>query len=761
MYTSGKTGISFKTFIISFIFIIVFALLLLWLVPMPKYSNENQKLTALDERVFVANIQDMKNASTSYFTTDKLPQRVDDSTKLTLREMLNLKLLIPFTDKNGNKCDSDLSYVLLTKKDTNYVMKVNLKCQEQEDFIQEEMGSFPYCTSTICENIDSKNNYNTNSSPSCSLYINEENNKEWNNDNITVSFKSKESSSNESTITSYGLGESSVADFNENDNYIVSKDGITTVYGYVKDSTGKTSICSIKVKKDTVSPKCELTVLSGIKDQNDIFVSDVAVGFANKIDSTSGIESFGLGNTKTTVYNSATKYTLTTNGTHVIYGFVKDYAGNVSKCEITISREKTSSSPKQNCALKVTSGTKGSNDWYIGNVDVSFSSKGVNKGATIKGYGIGLNETFAGNSSYTINNDGNYTVYGYVKDSNGYINICSIPIRKDSTKPSCALKVIKGTYNINGYYTSDVSIGFDIKMDNQSGISSYGIGTEKTYSGNSEYTISKNGNNTVYGYVKDKAGNENYCSIKIEKRSNLEYQYKKDIDSKYSEWSSWNTLTYDPTNPPSFGNYQSIETVDLGKNKILNYYREKQKDPVYQNKIVKVGSINQTYCVDYDYYKDINTNTTYAIKTNSNEDWKLTEMVSLTESPIDEINTKYEFAGFDWECDKCELIPKINWNKYTRTVYRVNDKNEVVDSSNNKLYCSNYSIKEVELYDKSKVFVTNKIEREPVYKEVYTYKERTRTLINNNYTDYKWSSYNNSYLLSEGYEYTGNTRIVG
>ena len=64
------------------------------------------------------------------------------------------------------------------------------------------------------------------------------------------------------------------------------------------------------------------------------------VGFSSKTDSTSGINSYGITNTTTATYNKTAKYTITTNGTHTIYGYVKDNAGHTAKCSLTVKREK-------------------------------------------------------------------------------------------------------------------------------------------------------------------------------------------------------------------------------------------------------------------------------------------------------------------------------------------------------------------------------------------------------------------------------------
>ena len=797
MYTDDeqRTGIPLKTFILSLILIIIFVLLLMWLIPIPKYSNNNNgdinveypNLDGLTNRIFNANVQDMKNAATSYFTTDRLPKNEGDSVKLTLQQMLDLKLLLPFTDKNGNSCDTEGSYVTLTKLKDSYEMKVNLKCDEQEDYILVTMGCYSYCTSAICEKKESTKSTTTTktetksttttktetkpkptptttkTAPTCSLYISKGTigSDGWYKSNVVVSFKSKTATTKGATITSYGLGTSSTASFNKSSSYTVSKDGTTTVYGYVKDSNGKTAICSIKVKKDTTNPSCSLVVLSGSKGSNGNYVSDVVVGFNSKTDSTSGISTFGLTNSVIVGYNKATKYTITTNGTHTIYGYVKDKAGNTAKCSITVKREKpvtpTPDITTPSCSLKVTSGTLGTNGWYTGNVTVGFASKKTTGSATIKSFGLGTNETYAGNSTYTISKDGTTTIYGYVKDSNGYKAICSITIKKDSTKPTCSLKVTSGTYNSNGYYTSNIVIGFGSRTDSASGILSYGIGKSTTYGGNTSYTISSVGTHTIYGYVKDKAGNTSICSIKVQKRDNLEYQYKKNIANQYSNWSNWTTSTYNPSNPPAFGKYTLIEIENLGKTQEVDYYKESTGEAFYQYKQVKVGTAKQTYCKGYDYFRTTKSTTTYAVKQGTG--WKFVGMVTTTGWPTDSLSVKYEFVGFDWKCTGCERTPKKIWNKYTRTVGTVTSN--TVTTSGIKVTCAETETKTIDIYDTVKIFVDYEIIKTPVYKDVYKYRQRTRTLVKKAYTDYKWSTYNDTNLLNSGYNYTGNTRIAG
>ena len=153
MYTEERPrrGSLLKEFIMKLILIIIFVLLLIWLVPWPNMDSYINSLNPLKDQIFNSNLQTMKEAGITYFTTERLPKEVGDKTTLSLQQMLDMKLLIPFTDRNGNSCDVTKSYVSLEKKETEYIMKVNLKCGEEEDYILVHLGCYSYCTTDICE----------------------------------------------------------------------------------------------------------------------------------------------------------------------------------------------------------------------------------------------------------------------------------------------------------------------------------------------------------------------------------------------------------------------------------------------------------------------------------------------------------------------------------------------------------------------------------------------------------------------------------
>lgn len=160
MYTAeNKNNFSFKNVILQFLFVALFIFIMIWIFPLKsdlknvedKLSSTHSDFSVLYDRIFNENIISMKDSAKSYFTTPRLPQKVGDKVKMTLGEMLDKKIILPFTDKNGDVCDEEASYVEITKYEDEFVMKVNLKCGKQENYLLVYMGCYDYCETTLCE----------------------------------------------------------------------------------------------------------------------------------------------------------------------------------------------------------------------------------------------------------------------------------------------------------------------------------------------------------------------------------------------------------------------------------------------------------------------------------------------------------------------------------------------------------------------------------------------------------------------------------
>ncbi len=154
-----------KRFLIGLLLAFLLIFLLVWLFPtkagLKSTINDSvsdafdktfaEKLEPLYDRIFSDNINTMKEVATAYFTTERLPKREGQTKKLTLGEMLDMKLLLAIKDKNGKMCDEEKSYVEITKMDKEYKMKVNLACGDEEDYIITYLGCYNYCLNDVCE----------------------------------------------------------------------------------------------------------------------------------------------------------------------------------------------------------------------------------------------------------------------------------------------------------------------------------------------------------------------------------------------------------------------------------------------------------------------------------------------------------------------------------------------------------------------------------------------------------------------------------
>lgn len=138
-----KNTFNWGEFFSRAIVVILFIFILMWIAPLPtsvkkvetKVGDLEEKVSILVDRVFFDNIESMKNAAKEYWTIPKLPQNVNDVNTLTLKELLNNKLILAFADKNGNSCDEVKSKVEIKRLEREYQITTTLVCGDQSDYI--------------------------------------------------------------------------------------------------------------------------------------------------------------------------------------------------------------------------------------------------------------------------------------------------------------------------------------------------------------------------------------------------------------------------------------------------------------------------------------------------------------------------------------------------------------------------------------------------------------------------------------------------
>lgn len=203
------------------------------------------------------------------------------------------------------------------------------------------------------------------------------------------------------------------------------------------DNVGNSVVCKsegLSVKVDKTAPTCELKVVSGTKGNNDWYISNVQIALVNPNDNLSGVAAKGMGTTPNYDFNEENSMVLDydTAGT-IYYGYVKDNAGNVGTCSITVKRVTT----PPTCSLNVT-GTKGKNNWYRSDVNVDMTTSGLalnsTKISSPNGSTYGNNYTL----TYDVNNA---IITGEVTNEAGLSGKCSATVKRDVTPPVATLRM--------------------------------------------------------------------------------------------------------------------------------------------------------------------------------------------------------------------------------------------------------------------------------------------------------------------------------
>lgn len=146
MYSNEKkNGFSIIDLFVKIIFAGVFIFILIWL-----FNKKVPNMKPFYENVFRENIKYMQEAGESYFTDDKMPTEVGGESKITLSEMFEKKLILPFVDEEGNSCNQYESYVSITKTELGYELKTNLVCNNESDYTIKILGCHTYCADNSC-----------------------------------------------------------------------------------------------------------------------------------------------------------------------------------------------------------------------------------------------------------------------------------------------------------------------------------------------------------------------------------------------------------------------------------------------------------------------------------------------------------------------------------------------------------------------------------------------------------------------------------
>ncbi len=146
MYSNERgSRFSLLDIVVKLIFAALFIFILVWL-----FQKNVPNMAPFYSNVFRENIKYMQEGGESYFTDDKLPKEIGQSNRISLADMFDKKLVLPFVDEDGNSCNQYDSYVSVTKTDNGYELKTNLVCNKESNYTIKILGCHNYCKDALC-----------------------------------------------------------------------------------------------------------------------------------------------------------------------------------------------------------------------------------------------------------------------------------------------------------------------------------------------------------------------------------------------------------------------------------------------------------------------------------------------------------------------------------------------------------------------------------------------------------------------------------
>ena len=669
MYTEEyeKRGFPIGSFLVKLLLVVIFVLLLVWLLPkfiLPRLNTSSTSntssckgsstcevvgLDALTSQIFSDNLEKMKDAAITYYTADRLPTVVGDSQQMTLSDMIGKKLITPLIDKNNKAVDVEKSYVKITKMNDEYLLKVNIKDSEKEDYILVHLGCYSYCDSYICQKQTAQAKVGTKSATTPVVVI--------------------------TPVSPSPVAPTPTATINPTCMMVGNK---------YYDKNGK-QVSEVDYLKSCQAPKC--MIVNGYyfgKDGNSVTKSK----FEKECGSTP---------TPTPTYKCVYK-----NGKYY------DKNGNVvSEVNYIISCQ----APKSKIV----------NGYYFGK-----DGRNVSKST--------------------------------------YENECTTPTPTPTYK--CVYKDGK-YYDKNGAVVSEVNYIISCQAPKCKIVNGYYFG--------------KDGRNV------SKATYENECKTETE----YLYEYSKTTNAVFSDWTSWSSWAKTDCSTQEI-NCSDTDVTCLYK---LQRLTRKEKIGTYQKTYSKkrpvvrqTGSYEIQSCANYNYVKIDNklyattTTTPYTridtittTTTHTTGTWTYNGRASYSNPPTDSGSTHYLFVGADYSyCgETCTTLPNYYYDSYTYTGGLANvssttsstttagtplsETHQVGQTTTYAATCGSIVTKTIPVY--STVTVTEKATRtEPLYGDVCYKSTKSRTLVSPGKTQTKWSKYNDTSLLNDGWVYTGNRR---
>lgn len=768
MYTSEyeKKGFPFRDFLTKLILVIVFVLLLVLLLPkfiQPKIVQQNctdskassneecstLAYSSLTSQIFRDNLDEMKEAAVSYYTTERLPKNVGDKEKMTLQAMIDKKIITTLLDKNNKTVDTEKSYVEITKMDNEYLLKVNIKDSEKEDYILVHLGCYNYCNSYLCEKntaeetgfvkasrassttsyvavtpsytVNGNGSITHNPTPNTTVI----NHYYYESTGSNEQASTTNNTTNNSTINNYYNTDNSVTNnYNDNsvtnnttNNYYEDNDTIIIINKCDKDCEEKEHICTYdKVTKTYYGS-------NGTKVTREEFINQ-----CTQPEDTPDVPE----QPKICTYDKTTNSYYGENGT------------KVTREQFIIQCTEPEETPDEPEQPKICTYDKTTNTYY-------------------------------GETGATVTRE-------------QFINQCTEPEVEPTPSEDPEVKKCYHDEETGKYYGKDGLVVTEEEYNTQC----------TTPTPETKKCVYDEETGKYYGKDGDVVTREVYntqCGTTPEEPTEPEkqyvYKYKKVTGATLSKWSAWSEWEKTSCDTKEL----ACDTNNDACIKKRQLYERKEQIGTYKDTFTKqrqeqrqVATYTQKACSKYNYI--IIDNTTYAITdtttyTTINKvtttkttavtragGWTYSGRGSYANPPRDTASTHYKFVGADYsKCnDKCTSLPNFYYDAYnytagdmkvttstTTTPITTSHTDTTVTShtdSSVTATCGELVTKEIPVYRTIEVTDKSSINK-PLYGTVCYKSEKTREVLEEGKTQYKWSTYNNQTLIQDGWVMTG------
>ena len=814
MYTEEyeRRGFPFRDFLLKLILIIIFVFLLVWLLPkfispntvVTKDSNcsgatngevcDNTGIKALTSQIFSDNLEKMKEAAINYYTDERLPKEVGESDTMTLSDMIGKHLIAPLIDKNNKAVNVEKSYVKITKMDNEYILKVNIKDSEKEDYILVHLGCYNYCDSYLCEKQNSDDvQVKGSSTPTTTVPIKGSTGgfpvyptkpvvkKYCEYDYNTGKYfgkygyeVSKNTYTKECVVTPapedkhycvfyndkfYGINGDIVTPETYKEQCVPRDEHYCVIYdgeyygkeGNVVDKDEYQKQCMPEEKHYCVVYDGKYYGKNGDVVSKDTYFDQCTEKPEPQVLKCTIKDGKYYDSTGIVVSRQEFETQCMPEEEHYCVVYKGDYYGKDGK---KVSKEQYKSECQQE------------EKHYCVYYDGNYYGKDGDKVSEDK-Y---REECMPVDKHYCVIYNGDY--YGKNGDKvteKEYKEQCQLP-----EEHYCVY------YNQN-YYGKDGDIVTEAEYRKQC------MPEEKHYCVyyDGKY-YGKNGDVVTYAEYQKQCQSPTVEYL---------YEYKKTTGTKLSKWTGWSDWTKTSCDTKAV-NCSDNDVTCLAKTQL---YERKEKIGTYKKPYIKyrdvirqTGSYTQKACSKYDYV--VINKTTYATTTTTTHHYSVIDTITRTtrqtvggwvyngrasysNPPSDTATRHYKFVGADFSyCnDTCTSLPNYYYDSYSYTgggistvTNTTSAPGESYDTTSTdttsttettaSAKCGSYTYKTVPIYGTIRVSDVVKRE-EPLYGSVCYKSTKTRNIVEKGKITYKWSTYNNQELINAGYEMTGNKKV--